>query len=739
MADDADGSSEPLSGVALLNAALDGLLDILVGLKCLTGDADYIWQYGEQWDVLFDLDGDYYGLAWRPNNISDATRRPRGVWVSDWQIEVINWLMSEGVDVRGLSSDELVAAASKKLGGWDFLLRPETDADYVAKAAGVGEVLKYVPQHVKGLWDGQAKADKAIQAFPAVVLTALDGLRGGSWRTRLRSELLNVVCRWPGTKGQGMSARYVSDLAKVFVSQVGDHDPRETWKKYIDLVEDARADILAAAGELPIESTAATQPPDSPHAAALRKLAAEVAAERKRAAAIAESGDDRFRHYFGPYGGVWIDLEHSPCNPQNDEPLDPEWLLERLTALIDRAKKLDDYDGGSATIDWLKWLPDSPAAKKDRVAMALAMAIAAAVDGALTYELAAAFCGMLEINPGSAARALYHSRQPSTVETDEVAEIASEPPPAPATPTVIDSGSTPALDGLIHNYIAAPSILERCLERDAQAIAILSTEPALPQVIARLDRIYWGRQARERTGRPPIFPRIWTHRDERFLNIQRGFIDKFTWTPERRADRFYRRLAPRSGLRLHDAWFQQALDEARRNGTATALTPKLDAAREAFQKLLEIALRVIEGDATIRDYSAAHLELMQPTCDLMPWASPREKPKAIPTAEPDSVETPKLQPTGPTTVEEFERTTPPLDKSNGHWLRATDDLMKGEASVNSLKTMRNSKKDGATKTADGLFGIDKTGRRWRKESKVSTVIWYWRGTLKGKLRLSDAA
>lgn len=286
MADDADGSSEPLSGVALLNEGLKGLLDVLVGLQCLSDDADYIWQYGEHWDVLFDLDGDYYGLGWRPNNVSDATRRPRGVWVSDWQNEVIGWLRSEGVETRGLSSDELAAAASNKLGGWEFLLRPDADADYVAKAAGVGEVLKYVPQHVKGLCDGQAKADKAIQAFPAVVLTALDGLRGGSWRTRLRSELLNVACRWPGTKGQGMSARYVPAGAKAFISLLGEYDPRETWKKYIDLVEDARADILAAGGEVqpttPAENVKQTAPlpapvhsetdgPESP-GEALRKL-----------------------------------------------------------------------------------------------------------------------------------------------------------------------------------------------------------------------------------------------------------------------------------------------------------------------------------------------------------------------------------------------------------------------------------------------------------------------------------
>jgi hypothetical protein len=57
--------------------------------------------------------------------------------------------------------------------------------------------------------------------------------------------------------------------------------------------------------------------------------------------------------------------------------------------------------------------------------------------------------------------------------------------------------------------------------------------------------------------------------------------------------------------------------------------------------------------------------------------------------------------------------------------------MKKEASVKSLKSMRNDKN--AYKNADGTFGVDKTGRRWRKKSKDAKVVYYWRLKLKSDL------
>lgn len=458
--------------------------------------------------------------------------------------------------------------------------------------------------------------------------------------------------------------------------------------------------------------------------AAISQLAAEAAAERRKAADSEARRKDRYDNYFSPYDAVWLDLLHLPCNPAADEPLDPRWLLERLTTLATRARSLDEFDGGSGCVDHLRWLPDCEVASRNRITKVFAIAIAAAADDNLTLPDCEAVCGMLTKHPSTEMEALYRSRQKPFLSPETKAKLdrlsqerkawletpegkrslekaeqfghqlagtiqatrdrwklrygeKEQPPvdwnamahwkgrlgltdaeidestaasltalaedhldrllpnqaPTPEIPigqTSVSAGmntNTPALDGLIRNYISAPLVMERCLERDARAIDILTSDQPLHRIVLpRLEQIYWGRKARDREGRTTIFPRVWTHRDERLVNLQRGFGPGI-W-PDRRASRFYRRLRPRTGLPLHEAWFQQALDEARRQGTAGALTPKLDAAREAFDKLLEISRHAIDLEATSSDYLAGQVELGQLVCDLMPWASPEVRHQA---------------------------------------------------------------------------------------------------------------
>ena len=83
-------------------------------------------------------------------------------------------------------------------------------------------------------------------------------------------------------------------------------------------------------------------------------------------------------------------------------------------------------------------------------------------------------------------------------------------------------------------------------------------------------------------------------------------------------------------------------------------------------------------------------------------------------------------------IAQLERSTPALDKNSADWIRANDRQMKSEASTDSLKTMRHATSEGALKNADGTFGVDKSGRRWRKDFKDSTIVYYWRHTLKSR-------
>ena len=68
---------------------------------------------------------------------------------------------------------------------------------------------------------------------------------------------------------------------------------------------------------------------------------------------------------------------------------------------------------------------------------------------------------------------------------------------------------------------AVPRHLERLLERDAEALRILSASPALPEATQRAYRWHANQRRAKRTGKIIPTPRIWTGRDERLLNCKR--------------------------------------------------------------------------------------------------------------------------------------------------------------------------------------------------------------------------
>ena len=71
---------------------------------------------------------------------------------------------------------------------------------------------------------------------------------------------------------------------------------------------------------------------------------------------------------------------------------------------------------------------------------------------------------------------------------------------------------------------------------------------------------------------------------------------------------------------------------------------------------------------------------------------------------------------------------PPLDNQNGHWV-----LQDGAAELacRSVQTLANdrSAKPSSQKAEDGLSGIDRRGRVWRKRSKNSQQVWYLKSSL----------
>ena len=182
--------------------------------------------------------------------------------------------------------------------------------------------------------------------------------------------------------------------------------------------------------------------------------------------------------------------------------------------------------------------------------------------------------------------------------------------------TIRADGKSP-LSCYVDLLVSVPANLELLLDRDAEAVRILTATPALPEAIRRAERWYWDRQREKQTGGIVLTRRIWTRRDERRVNMLRRLSEG--WWPPCRAARYLDRLQPRSGASSHDKWFRSAVDEARRDGTAAVLCPKLEQAKAIYERLISAARSVAQDDGGRGDFDSAKIELGSLACELMNW------------------------------------------------------------------------------------------------------------------------
>jgi hypothetical protein len=182
--------------------------------------------------------------------------------------------------------------------------------------------------------------------------------------------------------------------------------------------------------------------------------------------------------------------------------------------------------------------------------------------------------------------------------------------------TIHADGKSP-LSCYVHLLVSVPAHLELLLDRDAEAVRILTATPALSEAIRRTEHWYWDRVLEKQTGGIVLTRRIWTRRDERRVNMLRGLSEG--WWPPCRAARYLDRLQPRSGASSHDKWFRSAVDEARRDGTAAVLCPKLEQAKAIYERLISAARSVAQDDGGRGDFDSANIELGSLACELMNW------------------------------------------------------------------------------------------------------------------------
>ena len=163
--------------------------------------------------------------------------------------------------------------------------------------------------------------------------------------------------------------------------------------------------------------------------------------------------------------------------------------------------------------------------------------------------------------------------------------------------------------------VLVPAALKLRLDRDSEALRILTAAPALPEAIRRAERWYSGRQREKQSGGIVLTRRIWTRRDERRVNMLMGRGKG--WWPQCRAARYLDCLQPGYGASPHDKWFRLAVDEARRDGTAAVLCPKLEQTKTIYERLVSAARSVSQDDGGRPDFDSARKEIHRPTIELV--------------------------------------------------------------------------------------------------------------------------
>ncbi|MEM9940574.1 MAG: hypothetical protein AAF939_03215 [Planctomycetota bacterium] len=284
------------------------------------------------------------------------------------------------------------------------------------------------------------------------------------------------------------------------------------------------------------------------------------------------------------------------------------------------------------------------------------------------------------------------------------------------------------------------------LKRDAEAIKLLS-EPSLLVALQRIDALHWHKFLSEKKNFPPrSCPRIWTSLDVkalvRALNLSRS--EEFSVHGiERRTARFLKRIRKGSGQSENDYLFRLALNEARKDGTAKSLSPKLESANTQFEHLIESAQRldeIVGGSESLwkayraeeRSFYALKNDLGSIICELMTWTKENSVKDWYSAKNNDSEPIPDSIQSSAAEEEELrilEAKTPQLDTESANWISArNENVEKLGIKISSLNVNRSPSKGGRS-IPSKMFGIDARGRIWRREGTPESMVYYYKPSL----------
>jgi hypothetical protein len=444
------------------------------------------------------------------------------------------------------------------------------------------------------------------------------------------------------------------------------------------------------------------------HAESLRELAAAVAAKRESDAAAEARATERRDEYYRPYDAVWRDLVRADCNPVAGEPLDPSWLLDTLTTLVALARKMDAFEGKTLAIDRLSWLPSSPPAVENPITKAFALAIAAAVDGSLDLDGAAAVCGMLELHPGNELNALYRA-YPEGDDSPRF-ELVGRPSNGeltekPKTPDPISGFSAHALVAQFGGSLGENEWAKGVpLPGPASELPAHERVGTVAWLISELGVAEWYAQRAADFGAKITKAVTKGSIEEHYRNKQREEAQE--------RDKHKSAIRKASGveelqqwLNYHDIpWTQAGVEKQRDRLFVEQGTSRTEAN----------ALTLGEFLGRLRGQNVE-----------VPNKTPSPPLKAAAVVKP--------LPSAITTLDGLQAAIPILDKADGKTWAKVSDLKSGFGESASETTLRTQRSKGVKNTAE-TFGVCITCRIWRKDDGL---VWYYVPSLRSRRKDDD--
>ena len=258
---DRSESNQP-DAVAVINGLLDSLTHIRVFFDIWPSRIEEIVRIVEGHHIAFNRSGDFVGLLRiTSGTVHEDTSSQRfkvvshEIWRRDCIFELSNGAYDSAYangqghyanlsdsDLNQLLIDEGVSLPRILSGNSD-----ELDYSFHTLESN----FDLINREVSELSAAIRSANNYLQSLPEECLDALNRLTQTDWRSHIRLHLLDLAGSWPGESSPNESLGAVPATAREFLRLLERSNPIEHWRRFVELADTYKRQLLAIRGEIP--------------------------------------------------------------------------------------------------------------------------------------------------------------------------------------------------------------------------------------------------------------------------------------------------------------------------------------------------------------------------------------------------------------------------------------------------------------------------------------------------------